>query len=358
MSAAAALPAALSRWLTANADALDGGSADPESVVPELAAHDLFRIGVPEALGGAGGTLGDAVEALAGVAELSLTAAFVLWGQRTFVEYLRASSHAALRERFLKPLLSGDVAGATGLSNALKFLSGIEELQAQLSPLGDALALNGKAPWVTNLRKGGFVVAIVAGAPGGDGQWVLALQGSSHGVERSPDFRLLGLGASNTAALRFDGARVSPAEVLHRDARAFIAQVRPAFLGLQCALSVGLARASLRAAKAGKARGAVLNAQLESAQQRLEQAVRRLGVGLSDESFSLAPRALFELKIELARLAQAAVELELRASGGSAYLTERDGGFARRWREAAFVPIVTPSLAQLEHELARHGGSA
>ncbi|HYQ18524.1 MAG TPA: acyl-CoA dehydrogenase family protein, partial [Polyangiaceae bacterium] len=125
MSGAAQLPAALGDWLSLHADALDDGSADPERLVPELAVHGLFRVGVPESLGGAGGSLGDAVELLARVAERSLTAAFVLWGQRTFVEYLRVSPNEALRERLLAPLLAGEVAGATGLSNALKFLSGI-----------------------------------------------------------------------------------------------------------------------------------------------------------------------------------------------------------------------------------------
>ena len=43
----------------------------------------------------------------------------------------------------------------------------------------------------------------------------------------------------------------------------------------------------------------------------------------------------------------------LQASGGKAYLTAHGGGFARRWRESVFVPIVTPSLVQLRTELQR-----
>jgi hypothetical protein len=29
-------------------------------------------------------------------------------------------------------------------------------------------------------------------------------------------------------------------------------------------------------------------------------------------------------------------------------------GFERRWREAAFIPLVTPSLVQLKSQLAQH----
>ena len=55
----------------------------------------------------------------------------------------------------------------------------------------------------------------------------------------------------------------------------------------------------------------------------------------------------------LAESAANAVQLELQSSGGKAYLTEHGSGFARRWRESAFVPIVTPSLVQLRAELQR-----
>ena len=51
-----------------------------------------------------------------------------------------------------------------------------------------------------------------------------------------------------------------------------------------------------------------------------------------------------------------AVDLELLASGGRAYSRNGGLGFARRWREAAFIPIVTPSLTQLEGELLRQQG--
>ncbi|MNN12934.1 hypothetical protein D3C81_1259460 [compost metagenome] len=62
---------------------------------------------------------------------------------------------------------------------------------------------------------------------------------------------------------------------------------------------------------------------------------------------------MFRLRIALAQSAAEAVQLELQASGGKAYLSEHGSGFARRWRESAFVPIVTPSLVQLRAELQR-----
>jgi len=347
------LPGALERWLDASAEDLDAGRADPESVVPELARHGLFGIGVAEAQGGSGGLPTDAVRALSALAERSLTAAFVSWGQRTFIEYLLVSPNEALRERWLAPLIAGNLAGATGLSNAIKFLSGIEELQVTATPRGRSFSVEGRAPWVTNLRKAGYLVAVAAHAAEAS-PLVLALPGDVAGMLRSDDFRLFGLGSSNTAALRFEGLELSSEYVLHPDARCFVAEVRPMFLGLQCALAIGLSRASLQSAREGAgARSTALVHRIELAAQRLSELVNELELGLADGRFVEEAPPLFAIRIELARVAQASVELELGASGGSAYLSDRDRGFARRWREAAFLPIVSPSVVQLEQELGR-----
>ena len=53
-----------------------------------------------------------------------------------------------------------------------------------------------------------------------------------------------------------------------------------------------------------------------------------------------------------------ALTLELHAKGGHAYLEQEQDGFARRWREAAFIPVITPSITQLQAALARHAASA
>ncbi|HEY9752214.1 MAG TPA: hypothetical protein V6C46_04655, partial [Coleofasciculaceae cyanobacterium] len=54
----------------------------------------------------------------------------------------------------------------------------------------------------------------------------------------------------------------------------------------------------------------------------------------------------------LTRLALDLVWLELEVKGGSAYF--KPSGTARRLREVAFLPVLTPSLVQLETELQRH----
>jgi alkylation response protein AidB-like acyl-CoA dehydrogenase len=99
------------------------------------------------------------VEAVAAVSARSLAAGFVLWGHRSYIEYLLHSPNRALREELLPELLAGRGAGATGLSNAMKFLCGLEGLQVSARQTSEGFILDGRLPWVTNLRPQGFHVA-------------------------------------------------------------------------------------------------------------------------------------------------------------------------------------------------------
>jgi len=344
----------LRHWLDAQAEALDLGTCDPEQVLPQLAAADVLRVGIDAALGGSGGTVADAVEAVASVASHSLASAFVFWGQRAFIEYVLQSPNQGLRERLLPDLLSGRQAGATGLSNAMKFLSGIEALQISARAQDAGWTLNGRLHWVTNLRKSGFVVAAAIEREETGKPFILAIPGSAAGLQRSDDLQLMGLQSSNTAALDFNAVELSHEWLLHEDARQFLPAVRPAFLSLQCGMSIGLARRSLiEVENHCLGSRSVLHNELNEQRLHLEATVGDLKRGLLDGTFLTQPAALFRLRIALAEAAGSAVQLELQASGGRAFLSAHGSAFARRWRESAFVPIVTPSLVQLRAELQR-----
>lgn len=338
-------------WLATHADALNDDAAQAARVLPALARGGVLGAGVPQALGGAGGGIADAVQAIAAVAEQSVTAAFVFWGHRAFTEYLLVSANPAPRERWLPALLRGQLAGATGLSNAMKFLSRIESLQLDAQPRDSGWQVDGRLPWVTNLRPDGFVVAAAVQRPAGQAPAVVALESAQSGVLRSPDLNLIALRASNTAAIEVRGAQVPASALLADDGPQYLRGVRPHFLGMQCGLSIGLARAALAAASASGGARKVLAPRLAAARQALDATVAGLLAGLQDQRYVAQPAPLFRLRIALAGLAQEAVQIELQATGGNAYLHDRAPGFGRRWAEAAFIPVVTPSLTQLQGEL-------
>lgn len=353
------LKPALIQWLDTHAQALDQGEGDAQQVLAQLASAEVLRIGIDPVLGGSGGDIADAVEVVAAVAGHSLAAAFVFWGQRAFIEYLLQSPNTVLREGLLPSLLAGELAGATGLSNAMKFLSGIETLQVRARLQDEGWMLNGRLHWVTNLRKSGFVVAAAIDDEAGGAPFILAIPDALAGVQRSDDLQLMGLQSSNTAALDFQRVEIDRNWLLHEDARVFLPAVRPAFLGLQCAMAIGLARRSLQEVEAHlQGARSILLEPLRQQRGQLESTVSELKKGLLEGRFLAQPAALFRLRIALAESAAQAVQLELQASGGKAYLSEYGSGFARRWRESAFVPIVTPSLVQLHAELQRQAGDA
>jgi alkylation response protein AidB-like acyl-CoA dehydrogenase len=348
------LAAPVADWLDESADGLDTGALAPSTVLAVLTRAGLGRIGVPSDLGGDGGSLTEAVAAIADVSERSLAAGFVLWGHRTYIEYLLQSPNVSLRESLLPKLLDGTLAGATGLSNAMKHLEGLEELQFAARANGEQLIVTGKLPWVTNLASDAFHVAVAVSRESGP-PFIASLSSNDDGLVRSPDLDLMGLRASNTASITVSDTEIDPLRIIHPDATQWLPQVRPAFLGLQCGMSLGLARRSLREARSATGTGRnVLNQTIADLSSALDQQQRALFEGLRNNLFHTNASALFRIRIALANIVADAVGLELQASGGRAYLSGPGRGFARRWREAAFIPIITPSIVQLKTALARH----
>ncbi|MBV7535788.1 acyl-CoA/acyl-ACP dehydrogenase [Duganella sp. sic0402] len=348
-------------WLTRNAETLDQTETLNDEVLPALAAHGCFRAGVPLTLGGEPGLHGDVRDAILGIADVarySVTAAFVYWGQRSFIEYLLQSSNSALRDRLLPSLLDGTLAGATGLSNAMKFLSGMEPLSVHGTANGDGWTLQGKLAWITNLRAPRFVAAAAVAPVDNSTPLVAIFASDDAGVERSANLPLIALRGSNTAAVQLDNVAAPADDIIATQAPEWLAHVRPAFLGMQCGMSLGLATAALEkaAAVAAKGRGQ-LSDDIAAARQTLAEHTQQLLDGVADGRFVTAAPLMFKLRIAIADLVQQAVTLELQAKGGHAYLMQEEDGFARRWRESAFIPVITPSITQLQAALAKHAAT-
>jgi hypothetical protein len=253
----------------------------------------------------------------------------------------------------LPEALEGRLAGATGLSNAMKFLSGLEELRIHAHHAGEEYTINGNLAWVTNLPLTGFKVAVAVARPNGKGAFIASVASEDEGVFRSPDLDLLGLRSTNTAAITFSNTRITEERIIHPDAGKWLPLVRPAFLGLQIGMSIGLARRALSEARNAAGAGRqILEKPLANLSDVLKQQEWELCQGLTNGRFLKDPAQLFALRIDFADTVAEALALELHATGGAAYLSKTGRGFARRWREAAFIPLITPTLVQLKTALA------
>ena len=101
-------------------------------------------------------------------------------------------------------------------------------------------------------------------------------------------------------------------------------------------MSIGLIRAALRAAEQVGAAREVLQPRITRAWEVLETQWQLLREGLDSGQFVQDAAALFHIRLTLAALVQEAIQLE----------------------ESAFVPVVTPSLTQLQGELLRQSAPA
>lgn len=318
-----------------------------------LAESAWLGYGVPQCLGGSGGTLQDAVEAIAAVSEQCLTSGFVFWCQRAFIQYLVASDNLWLHQQVLPKILKAKQSGATGLSNAMKHLAGIEQLRVSAEMDEQTITLDGYLPWASNLQPDNFVVAVAAQTKAGQGL-VVAIPADATGLERGEDLQLLGLQASWTSTIKLDRVRLSHDWIISNHAHTFLPKIRPVFLLLQCGLPLGIARQSIQQSrdrlKGGKQvlrdRLDTLHETLSLQEARIEQLCHLLHFDLPEM------QRLFQTRIALTHLAVEAVWLELEAKGGAAY--HKSSGTDRRLREVAFLPVLTPSLVQLETELRRH----
>ena len=131
----------------------------------------------------------------------------------------------------------------------------------------------------------------------------------------------------------------------------FVQTVRPVFLAFQTSFCLGLAAASLSSIGFLNGVSTALATPLHERRtelthlfQQLEQLAKWL-----DYRDGNAPVHIVQLRLEAAHLATAATQLELAIRGGQAY--QATSPTARRVREALFLPVQSPTEAQLQWEL-------
>jgi alkylation response protein AidB-like acyl-CoA dehydrogenase len=261
--------------LAASALAMNEGQGDARRALQLLAEHRYLHHGVPREMGGEGDTLWEAVQAIAEVSAECLTTAFLFWCQRVFIEYLLHTPNIDLRHTLLPEILDARRAGATGLSNAMKYLGGLEPLRTRAVLHEEEIQLDGHLPWASNLQVSRFVVAVAAQVDEHQAI-VAAVPAEAQGVERSETFQLLGLQSSETASLTLRSVRLPYRWLLSDDAPAFLQRVRPGFLLLQCGLPMGIAQRALQEAST-KMQGAkaILEQRVETACRQWHRLQRR-----------------------------------------------------------------------------------
>lgn len=340
-------------FLEPRAEAIDAGQAEIREALAYLDDQLLAEAAGPL---GPNTDLIRVAQTIATAAWSDMSVAFTLWCHRMVLEYLGgvpgAPPGSPLRHELLPRLLRTELLGSTALAAAMAHCVCGAPLTVAWRRDGDAIALNGRVTWASNLFPPGFLMVAGAAATGGGPSIVVAIRGSAPGVEIHPYPRLLALQSTGSSSLSLHDVRVPETEIVSEDLAGFVRSVRPVFLLLQSSFCWGLAWRALQEARAS-VRGVneIFRDELKALEGRASALAATLSAAAADRGTSLPVRKLVETRLEAAQLTTAAVALEAKTVGGRGYVTS--SATARRLREAAFLPIQAPTEGLLRWELSR-----
>lgn len=334
------MDSALRQQVADNAKACDKGEMSGRYILPALGEAGLIDADYR--------TSANAIRELA--AE-DLSVGFTTWATRMTFEYLKRADTQYSR-RLVAELASGSRPGVTAMAGSFKEAAGVGELDLTAEKDGEGYLVNGKIGWASNLYDDAVVVT---GAKTAEGEkFLFAFEAGHEGVTFGQPFGLLGLNATESAWMSFDNVRVPAEQVLTTDFDTFMAGVRPVFVVMQIAECLGVAEAAAEAA-GGKLDGmkATFTEDLEQAKADIASVAERQSQTISaiEEGGKVDPEALLVLRLDAANAAVKAANIEVRVAGGAGYASSSPA--SRRYREASFLPVQSPSEAQLRFELQR-----
>ncbi len=255
---------------------------DP-ALIPKFFELGLMGIEIPEAHGGAGGSLFMTVLAVEELSAVDASAAIFVDVQNTLVNALLLKWGSDDVKRRYLPRLSADLVGAYALSEAG---SGSDAfgLQTKATKQGDTWVLDGRKLWITNGADAGFflIFANTDFAKSYKGITAFAVERNFKGFSVGKKEDKLGIRASSTTELILDHCEVPAANV-----------VGEVGVGYKVAIeTLNTGRIGIGAQMIGVARGA-LTATLKYVKER--------------QQFG---KAIAEFQAVQFQLAQAATELE------------------------------------------------
>jgi alkylation response protein AidB-like acyl-CoA dehydrogenase len=347
---ASSLASELLADICAHAGALDCGDDSSRRSFSALGAAGLLGLGAP---GNADGRLPEMASVIGEISGECMSTAFSVWANRMVVEYLLIAG-TPFGAAAVHPLLEGTALGVTGMAAAVKDAAGCGTLELTASPVEGGYELSGPIRWASNLHPDSMLVTAARSETGE--KLIVALPLNTPGVTVGDHFDLLALGSTASSYLKLEGVLITSDQVLSEDFEAFLTAVRPTFLMLQSAMCLGLARTSVQQTRLGLTGvNSVFTADVDLVAGKLALAATTLAsvaaaVGSANQP---SKKELLSLRLTAAELASASAALEVRTAGGKGYASRTSA--SRRYREAAFIPVQSPSEAQLRWEL---GGCA
>ena len=324
----------------ARAAALDTHSTDVRVDIAELGRAGLFDLGFDDRLDGM-------VHVIEEVSTHSLAVGFSAWAHRMTLHYLHLAPQQ-LREAELPRLRAGTRPGVTAMAAGLKHVAGLGPVPIAAEHDGaGGLRISGPIRWASNVFQDALIVLPASDSAGRS--YVVAVDADADGVIVDPAPKLMALASTASTSLRLENVAITPDRIISTDLHQFVTRIRPTFLMLQTAFCVGVGRASITGAgQRTSGLGEQFGGELTELTARSDRVQARLYELAVDPARAATPDFI-RLRLDAATLAVEATRLELALTGGAAYALGT--GANRRFREAAFLPIQSPSEGQLRWEL-------
>ncbi|HUH71976.1 MAG TPA: acyl-CoA dehydrogenase family protein [Mycobacterium sp.] len=334
--------------IRAHADALDRNEHTSRRSFAALGAAGLLGLGAP---GNGDGRLSQMADVIRLISGECMSTGFSVWAHRMAVEYLLTAA-TPFSKVAAEPLLAGTTPGVTAMASAFKDAAGCGSLDLTATPVDGGLRLSGTIRWASNLYADSLMVT-AARTEAGE-KLIAALPLNTLGVEIGEHFALLAMGSTAASYLTLQDAFIASDQVLSTDFEGFLNAVRPTFLVLQSAMCIGLTKTTVEQSKLGLSGvNSVFTAEVDAVAQKLALAQTTLASATAAVGGPRPPgkKELLSLRLTAAEIASASAALDIRTAGGKGYASRTPA--SRRYREAAFIPVQSPSEAQLRWELDR-----
>lgn len=297
-----------------------------------------------------------AIKGITEIGEVCGATAFMAWCQNTLAWYIANSDNAALREKYLEPVLSGEQLGGTGLSNPMKSFFGIEKLRLKAKRVDGGWRVRGNLPWVSNLGPNHLFGTICENADDPAHKIMILVDCADPNVTLLPCDPFLAMDGTGTYGLQFNDMLIPDDMVLAEQAMPYVEKIRAGFILLQAGMAAGNMRDCISIMERTKDSLGHINCYLDEQPEDfaksladIEALVAELAATPYDRSTDYWRRVV-DARLVAGEMTVKCAHAAMLHTGARGYV--KANRTQRRLREAYFVAIVTPATKQLRKMLA------
>lgn len=283
--------------------------------------------------------------------ESCMTTGFNLWCHLAALTYIRNCNNQYLKSELLPLLEKGECLGGTGLSNPMKYYSGLDKLHLRAEATQGGYTISGHLPSVSNLKENHWFGVVAATTDNGEIMAFVPCHAESLRLKEKTDY--IGVNGSSTYACKFDDVFIPDDWIITHEAEPFVDEIRPTFLLYQIPLGLGVTSAVIRAMhKAPKKMGNAneyLPVQPDAVEESYNDLNMRLHTLLQSDNHLRDVKTIMQLRLDVDELTIKGAHGNMLYHGGAGYL--KNSHPYRRLREAYFLLNLTPTVKHLEKEL-------